>query len=197
MPQPYPANFASEHQRPLAQKRPHLLVAGITQRHNIKQGHTIAAALQQKFPGYTIVVPKVADYDYNYSKLSGTKYQVLPFEPWQQHLETLAQTTLVINTDYTQTRGRVQTDCAAVGTVSLGGNSDAQVDLFPDLVSQPDTPTEQLIEAGARLLSDQTYYHTVAKQASRRLQLYDYAPSAERLGTLVDKTRDFIDRNKV
>lgn len=184
VPQPYPVDYAAKYARPRDKKEPTILVAGVTQRQNIKQGHIIARELQKKFPAYTIIVPKVAEYDYDFTELDGANYTVLPFAKWQEHLATLAKTMLVINTDYTQTRGRVQTDCAAVGTPSLGGNSDGTADLFPDLMSQPETSTDNLISLGTRLLTDNSYYDHITTYARQALQKYDYEQSATRLRAL-------------
>jgi len=185
LPQPYPAAFVSQNLLPLEKKHQEILVAGITQRDNIVQGHEIAVALQQRFPSYRIRVPRVDSYEYDFSRLEGADYEVLPFEEWHEHVQTLAKTALVINTDYTLTRGRVQTDCAAVGTPSLGGNSDGTRDLFPDLRSEPATETGKLIDIGTRLLSDHTYYQRITTHASEQLAKYDYAESGDRLRLLV------------
>lgn len=185
MPQPYPAVFASQYAQAPEEKEKSILVAGVTQRDNITQGHIIARQLQKLFPDYIIRIPKVLDLDYNTSRLEGARYEILPFEEWREHLQTLAQTKLVINTDYTKTRGRVQTDCAAVGTPSLGGNSDGQVDLFPELASTPDMPLEELLRRGERLLRDEQYYAVITRQAAERLKKYDYGESADRIRLLV------------
>ncbi len=184
LPQPYPVDYAAQQWKPRSQKEKTILVAGVTQRENIKQGQIVARELQKKFPEYTITVPKVAEYEYDFSELAHTNYTVLPFEQWQEHLQTLAKTTLVINTDYTQTRGRVQTDCAATGTPSLGGNSDGTLDLFPELVSQPETSTETLIKTGEQLVTDEAYYHKVTTHARTALEKYNYEESAKRLQQL-------------
>lgn len=185
LPQPYPVEFASKNFLPRQEKDKTIFVAGVTQRDNIKQGQLVAKELQRQFPDYTILVPKVHDLDYDASRLEGSRYQVVPFEQWRDHLQTLAKTTLVINTDYTKTRGRVQTDCAAVGTPSLGGNSDGEIDLFPELASTPTTPTEKIIEQGKRLLSDESHYASVVEQARQELAKYSYEPSAQRLRALL------------
>lgn len=187
LPQPYPVDFAANYRQPRDKKDKTILVAGVTQRENIKQGQIVARELQKQFPAYQIIIPKVEEYDYDFSELTSAKYTVLPFEQWQGHLQTLAKTTLVINTDYTQTRGRVQTDCAAVGTPSLGGNSDGAVDLFPELVSQPETSTSDLIKLGEKLLTDGAYYENIITHARGALQKYDYERSAERLRSLAAK----------
>ncbi|MAF80520.1 hypothetical protein CL628_00750 [bacterium] len=189
LPQPYPAAFAGKQFLPLEKKHTEILVAGVTQRDNIKQGQIVARELQKKFPGYLIRLPKVDAYEYDYSELQGARYDVLPFELWRDHLKTLAETALVVNTDYTLTRGRVQTDCAAVGTPSLGGNSDGTRDLFPQLRSDSGTSTDAIIAKGIRLLSNHEYYQGVVQTAQDRLKMYDYAESAARLQLLVKKQR--------
>jgi hypothetical protein len=188
LPQPYPAIFASKNFIPLSQKEPAIFVAGVTQRDNIKKGQLIARELQKQYPDHKILIPKVHDLDYDFQNLKDTNYEILPFEAWQQHLATLAKVKLVINTDYTFTRGRVQTDCAAVGNPSVGSNSDAQIDLFPqELYSQKDTPIEGLILAAKKLLNDSTYYQTVTSTALQNLMKYEYKESAHRLQALVKK----------
>ena len=186
LPQPYPVAYASQWQKTRSEKEKKILVAGVTQRPNVQQGQIVARELQKKFPDYTILVPKVAEYDYDFTALQGARYTVLPFEQWQEHLKTLSTTMLVINTDYTQTRGRVQTDCAAVGTPSLGGNSDGSADLFPELTSDPTTTTESLIALGERLLTEDAYYEKIVSHARAALQKYDYEPSSTRLSALIN-----------
>lgn len=183
--QPYPVAFAQQHFKKRQQKNKTILVAGVTQRDNIKQGQEVAKRLQQRFPEYELLVPKVGDMEYDFTGLEGTRYRVLPFEPWQQHLETISKTMLVVNTDYTFTRGRVQVDCAAVGTPSIGANSDGQKDLFPDFMVKDCPSTDELVEQGSRLLSDPELYDKTITTASERLGRYDYEPSAERLIALV------------
>lgn len=185
LPQPYPVDYASREFLPREKKEKTILVAGVTQRENVKQGQMVARALQKKFSEYTIIVPKIPEFGYDFTALQDTTYTVLPFGRWSEHLRTLARTMLVINTDYTQTRGRVQTDCAAVGTPSLGGNSDGAMALFPELASQSDTSPDALVQLGERLLTDETYYHRATSFARQALQKYDYAQSSARLQKLI------------
>jgi len=187
LPQPYPAAFASKQFLPLEKKHTEIIVAGVTQRDNIKQGHVVAREIQKKLPHYKIRLPKVDAYEYDYTELQNAQYDILPFQDWREHLCTLAETALVINTDYTLTRGRVQTDCAAVGTPSLGGNSDGTRDLFAQLRSNPTTDTDVLIEKGIKLLTDHKYYQSIVQSAQDRLMMYDYEESAARLQLLVKK----------
>ncbi len=189
VPQIYPANFAKQHAKPQEEKDASIFVAGVTSRPNIKQGQQVAVALQKKFPDHTIYITDITGIDYDTSELENSNYKVLPFQQWREHLPTLASHKLVINTDYTKTRGRVQVDCAAVGTPSLGGNSDGEVDLFPDLISTPETSTEELIEKGLKLLTNTEYYATVVDQAEARLHKYDFEESVARLQILVKQHR--------
>lgn len=189
MPQPYPYHYARQFFKARAGKQPSILVAGVTQRPDIKKGQLIAKELQKLFPDYEIVIPKVPEFEYDEANLNGARYRLLPFEEWREHLKTLANVSLVINTDYTQTRGRVQTDCAAVGTPSLGADSDGQADLFTELASAPTTTVETLVAQGKRLLSDTAYYDKVTNDARDKLKKYDYEESAARIMALVKTYR--------
>ncbi|MEX2055176.1 MAG: hypothetical protein WD972_03250 [Candidatus Andersenbacteria bacterium] len=190
VPQPYPVEYASHHFQPREKKLKKILVAGVTQRDTITKGQLVARQLQQAFPDYTIVVPKVADLDYDATALVGSQYEVLPFEEWQQHLKTLSTVMLVINTDYTFTRGRIQVDCAAVGTPSLGSNSDAQRDLWPELAAGPQDSIETLVSLATRVLRDPTYYAAQVKHARDKLPAYNYPTSATRLASLVEVVKN-------
>ncbi len=187
MPQPYPASYAQRYFKSQSEKKRIIFVAGVTQRATIRKGHEVAKLLQQQHPEYEIQVPKLPKAEYDTSALAGSRFKVIPFEEWREHLATLARVAIVINTDYTSTRGRVQTDCAAVGTPSLGANSDGQRDLFPDLTSGSETPVATLVNLGNRLLTDTKYYQTIVTQAAERLLKYDYGESADRI-RLLDKT---------
>lgn len=185
LPQPYPVEFATQCLTPYEHKADQILVAGVTQRADIRKGQGVARLVQQQFPEYEIVIPKVPGLEYDTENLQGTRYRLLPFEEWRDHLRTLAKVKLVINTDYTYTRGRVQVDCAAVGTPSLGANSDAQADLFPSLSSKPSTTVDELADKASTLLRDRSLYTSVVATASEGIKKYNYAASAERLQQLV------------
>lgn len=184
-PQIYPAAYASQFFKPRRHKEHIIFVAGTTDRPNIPQGFLVARKLQQEFPEYTIHVTQIPGTPMDFSPLGEARYTVQPFEKWQPHLKTLSHYALTINTDYIFTRGRVQTDCAAVGTPSLGGNSDGAVDLFPELASTPETSVEELIAKGRRLLADENYYYRITQFAADRLKKYDYEESAVRLQLLI------------
>ena len=185
LPQPYPVEFASEKFKTRNNKRNIIYVAGVTDRKNIILGEVVAKKLQEKFPHYRIQMSAVEGMELDISELQGTQYDIIPFTPWQEHLEMLSKAMLVINTDYTFTRGRVQVDCAAVGTPSIGANSDGQDDLFPKLPATDATALEQLVLQGTQLLQDDSYYSEVVRTAQERLKKYSYPESKKRLEELV------------
>lgn len=185
LPQPYPVEYATERYLPRDQKDSVIFVAGVTDRPNIRKGQRVAKKLQEEFPEYTIHVTKIDDAPLDTSELSGSRFEIMPFQLWEEHLSYLAKTRLVINTDYTQTRGRVQVDCAAVGTPSIGADSDGQRDLFPDLPGNTDQTEEELFDQARRLLTDSTFYESVTRKAQERLKEYNYDKSAQRLRSAI------------
>lgn len=185
MPQPYPVQFAAKFFRERQQKSNIIFIAGVTNRDNIKKGQIVAAMIQKKFPAYRIQIVGSKDNPPDVINLAGTTYDIIPFAPWQEHLAMLSRVALVINTDYTTTRGRVQADCAAVGTISIGANSDAQDDLFPYLPADVHTPVEELVHQGEQVLTDTVYYEKIAQNAQKRLAYYDYSSSKQRLEDLI------------
>ncbi|MBI4022163.1 MAG: glycosyltransferase [Candidatus Andersenbacteria bacterium] len=189
MPQIYPVHFAAHYARPRAAKDPSIFVAGITGRPAITRGFRAAKALQAAFPHLQIRVTRIPDVSLDTSLLAGCSFDIIPFQSWREHLPWLAKQKIVINTDYTFTRGRVQVDCAAVGTPSLGANSDGQTDLFPQLAATLNTSDDELIALGRRLITDESYYQRQVDFARTRLQKYDYEQSAARLLRLVNSHR--------
>lgn len=189
LPQPYPAAYASQFFTPMSQKEKSIYVAGVPSRPSITRGFSVAQKLQQRFPGYIISFTETTADPIPAALLAGIRFAKKPFKEWREHLQHQRTVSLVINTDDTATRGRVQVDCAAVGTPSIGANSDGQKDLFPDLPATPSTTIDELVEQGTKLLQDQAYYTAVATHAQTRLAMYDYAPSRERLEVLINKYR--------
>jgi hypothetical protein len=181
--------YALKYWQDVSLKKPIILVAGVTDRPNIALGQKVAAALQTKFPHYTIHVTDTPGHEQDLSALDDANYVVQPFLPWQQQLEYLAKVHLVINTDFTKTRGRVQVDCAAVGTVSIGADSDGQVDLFPDFIASPQTSAEALINQATKLLTDNNLYQVTAAKARQRLSKYNYIASLQRVTDLFKEYR--------
>lgn len=187
VPQPYPVEFAGKNFKTHSEKQKIIYVAGRTDRYNIAKGLQVAARLQSKFPEYEIQVTKIDEPGevFDTAGLGNARYTFQPFMAWREHLAYLANCMLVINTDYTQTRGRVQADCAAVGTPSIGADSDAQVDLFPGLPAHPKQDISELLNQATHLLTSSDYYAEVVRTAGERLQRYSYTKSATRLRQLV------------
>lgn len=187
LPQPYPVSFSEQFNKSRAQKDPIIYVAGRTDRRNISKGLLAARDIQSQLPEYVIHATAIDDpgVTFDITNLKGAKFEMQTFLPWQEHLAYLASTSLVINTDYTQTRGRVQVDCAAVGTPSIGADSDGQADLFPDLPANSEQSVEELVSQGKRLLTKSTFYDSVIDKAKKQLQEYSYERSAERIKQLV------------
>ncbi len=189
MPQPYPVEFARTFHQPRASKEKIIMVAGITDRDNIKKGHLVASEIQRRLPEYLIHVTKIDGLVQDLSNLRGAKYDMLPFLPWQKHLDYLSRVALVVNTDYTQTRGRVQADCAAVGTPSIGADSDGQADLFPNLLGKKEDSVDELATQGINLLTNDSLYNNTTSLAAQRLNKYNYENSAQRFIGLVADIR--------
>ena len=185
MPQPYPVTYASSHFKSLSAKDNILFIAGVTERANIKKGQLVARQLQRRFPTLKIHVTRIAGAKLDLRALKGSKVEIQEFQPWQEHLSYLSKVRLVINTDYTFTRGRVQVDCAAVGTPSLGANSDAQHDLFPGLPGDEADSVERLLELAKPLLIENNTYNRTVNIARHELDKYNYARSAQRMKQIV------------
>lgn len=184
LPQPYPVEYARQFAKPLSTKKDIIFVAGVTDRKNVALGHVVASKLQAKFPQYEIHITDTPSYTQDLSGLKNARYKVQPFLPWQEQLNYLSGVKLIINTDFTKTRGRVQVDAAAVGTVSMGSDSDGQADLFPDFYANEVTPLQTLVDWGEKLLTDTGWYEATAQKAQDRLQKYNYQASKERLMNL-------------
>lgn len=187
VPQPYPVEYASTKYRPREKKSNIIFVAGVTGRDSITKGQIVAVQLQKLFPSYRIQMAEVPGMELDVTNLKGSTYDIIPFQVWQEHLSMLSRVALVVNTDYTQTRGRVQTDCAAVGTPSIGANSDGQDDLFPKLHAERETSIDQLVLQGKQLLTDSAYYCDIMRTAKERLEQYGYVQSKKRIEALVEE----------
>ncbi len=189
LPQPYPVQYASTFYQPRSAKKQIIFVAGVTDRPDIARGHTVAKELQRLFPAYDIHITDTPGITQDLTNLEGARYTIQPFLPWQQQLAYLSEVALVVNTDYTQTRGRVQVDCAAVGTPSIGADSDGQVDLYPHLPANFDTPAEVYIEQGKKLLTDEALYTQTAQTAMEKLAGYTYEICVDRLTDIINRSK--------
>lgn len=189
LPQPYPAAYAARFWRAGRDKDRIIFLAGETSRPDILAGHLAAAELHRWRRDCMIHVTATPGSPPNTRLLEGTPHEVIPFRPWREYLPYLSRTLLVINTDAWWTRGRVQADCAAVGTPSVGGPSDGQCELFPDLLARDVEDFRPMIQHAVRLVDDMAYYEVICARAKRRLESYSYAKTAQRFMTLVELAR--------
>ncbi len=151
----------------------------MTTRPDITRGQIVAKKLQKMMPEYSI---HVTDHpDVSTDALAGARFEKFPFRPWREQLQYIADVALVINTDYTQTRGRVQMDCAAVGTPSVGADSDGQRDVFPDLYADSNTSVDALVEQARKILNSPEDYTQIVSMAKTKLETYTYQHCADRL----------------
>ena len=190
IPQPYPVEYALQFWCPGPAKTQTLFVAGETARPDILAGHLAARAIQKQYPNLMIHVTATPGLAMNTKLLEGTRHEIMPFRLWRQHLPYLAQACLVVNTDTWWTRGRVQVDCAAVGTPSIGGPSDGQQELFPDLLVRDVEDFPTMIEYGLYLLGDLAFYQRVANRAKVRLRSYNFETTVKRFTKLVRLARE-------
>lgn len=190
LPQPYPVEFASQFWCSFPQKESTLFLAGEVTRPDILAGHLAAKEIQSKHRSLTIHVTATPGSPPNVSLLQGTKYEIISFRPWREYLTYIARVSLVLNTDTWWTRGRVQADCAAVGTPSIGGPSDGQQELFPDLLVRDVEDFTTINKYANELLGDLEFYSKVTTKARRRLQSYNFEKTIARFAKLVSLARE-------
>ncbi|MDO8512102.1 MAG: hypothetical protein Q7S57_02425 [bacterium] len=186
IPQPYPAEYAQKSWREPADKESIIFIAGETSRPDILAGHLAAKEIQRQFRDSIIHVTATPDSPLNTQLLKGTIHEIVPFRPWRQYLPYLAGVKIVLNMDTWWTRGRVQADCAAVGTASIGGPSDAQTELFPELMVRDVEDFHTAIKLGTHLLGDNSFYSETTERARHRILSYNFENTVTRFTKLVD-----------
>ncbi len=193
LPQPYPAEYAVQFRHSPQDKEPIIFIAGETSRPDIMAGHLAAKEIQRKHKNFRIHVTETPDSELNLQLLKDTIFESVPFKPWREYLPYLASVKIVINMDQWWTRGRVQADCAAIGTPSIGGPSDGQQELFPDLLVRDVEDFNTAVNLAQRLLGDESFYDMVTEKARHRVQSYNFANTVERFSRLVT----FIKENRL
>lgn len=186
IPQPYPAEYAQQNWRDLSDKESVIFIAGETSRPDILAGHLAAKEIQRHFHDSVIHVTETPNSPLNLQLLQDTLHELVPFRPWRQYLPYLAGVKVVINMDTWWTRGRVQADCAAVGTASIGGPSDGQQELFPDLLVRDVEDFNTAIELGRHLLGDASFYKKTTERAKHRLLSYNFVNTVARFTKLTE-----------
>lgn len=183
MPQPYPFDYAHAYFRPRAEKKRQIFIAGDTSRLDIVPTCLVAKEIQKRLPDVEIAA--VGSMIKNRAPLEGACVNWLPSLSWEQYLEKIAESMVVLNLDVWWTKGRVPTDAAAVGTPCVGSNADSQMELFPDLVCDDITGIAKAIEVSVRLLSDSAFYGEVAEKALSICRRYDYPHTRRRVVSLL------------
>jgi hypothetical protein len=110
----------------------------------------------------------------NQQLLSRLGYQVKQgsHSNWHEFIDMWKGSKYMLNLDPTNNFGQQATQCAALGTVMLGGFNDAHKVLYPELAL---CNLDELAVKFDRLESDQDYYNQVLNYASSKLEeLYSF-----------------------
>lgn len=198
IPQPYPYEFAKRFFKKRGEKEKIIFCAGDTNRPDNLGSQIVAKEIQKKHPRYKIVLTEMPNF--NIEPLKKANFEAVPFYPWQKQLELLSKYYLVINLDIWFTRGRVQVDCAACGTPSLGINADGQIELYPDLTCADAKDIKKIIALGDRLIEDSQFYDEMQNKAIKRLAEYSYKKTAGRIENLIqlckeNRIKEFKEQN--
>ncbi|MDD5627235.1 MAG: hypothetical protein PHW01_04490 [Patescibacteria group bacterium] len=180
-PQFYPFEYAHRFFKKREEKEKVILVAGETGRTDNFAGQFAAVQIQKKYPEFLIQVVDYPRSNIAPLETAHARFEIIPFLKWQENLKRLACFFLVINMDQTWTLGRLQADCAAVGTPSIGINANNQLEFFPKLSIPDIAGIKQGIELAEKLISDPAFYQNIQQHASAKLSENNYAKSKEKL----------------
>lgn len=184
-PQFYPFSFASQFFKKRDQKEKIILVAGETERLDNLAGQFSAIKIQKKYPEFLIQVVSYPGLNIAPLKMAEARFEIIPFLKWRENLKRLARVFMVINTDAIWTLGRLQADCAAVGTPSIGINANNQLEFFSKL-SVPDIAgAKQIFTLAEKLILDEQFYQDIQQEASDKLSENDYQKSKEKLLAII------------
>lgn len=91
---------------------------------------------------------------------------------WHNFIEMWKGSKYMLNLDPTSNFGQQATQCAALGTVMLGGHNDAHKILYPELAT---CDMDKLVELFTKLESDPIYYKEVVTYAAEKLdEVYSF-----------------------
>ena len=91
---------------------------------------------------------------------------------WHDFIEMWKGSKYMLNLDPTNNFGQQATQCAALGTVMLGGHNDAHKILYPELAT---CDMDKLVELFTKLESDPIYYKEVVTYAAEKLdEVYSF-----------------------
>jgi len=184
-PQFYPYEFARKFYKSRDQKGNSILVSGDSSRTDNLAGQYVAIQIQKKYPEILIKIVNFPGLNVAPLKMAKARFKIIPFTPWQKHLERLSRFLIVINLDNIWTLGRLQADCAAVGTPSVGLNSNNQMEMFPDLSTLDLQGINQAVILSERLIIDQEFYQRVCEQAKNKARESSYQNSKQRLKEII------------
>jgi len=184
-PQFYPFQYARQFFKKREEKEKVILVAGETERIDNLAGQFSAVKIQKKHPEFLIQAVDYPNLNVAPLKIAKARFEMIPFLKWRENLKRLANIFMVINTDAIWTLGRLQSDCAAVGTPSIGINSNNQLEFFPG-ISVPDiSGANQIFTLAEKLISDENFYCITQQKAVAKLAENDYEKSKERLEEII------------
>ena len=105
----------------------------------------------------------------NQQLLSKLNYEVKQgsHSNWHDFIQMWKASKYMLNLDPTHNFGQQATQCAALGTVMVGGHNDAHKVLYPELAT---CDTNRLVELFTKLESDPIYYKEIVDYASKKVQ---------------------------
>ena len=105
----------------------------------------------------------------NQQLLSKLNYEVKQgsHSNWHDFIQMWKASKYMLNLDPTHNFGQQATQCAALGTVMVGGHNDAHKILYPELAT---CDTNRLVELFTKLESDPIYYKEIVDYASKKVQ---------------------------
>ena len=123
----------------------------------------------------------------NQQLLSRLGYQVKQgsHSNWHEFVDMWKGSKYMLNLDPTNNFGQQATQCAALGTVMLGGLNDSHKVLYPELAT---CNIDKLVELFNRLETDTTYYKETVTYATEKLQeVYSFDVVRKQIKTLLWK----------
>lgn len=186
LPQFYPFAYAFQFFKPRKKKEKTILVAGETERTDNLAGQLVAIQIQKKYPEFLIQIVKYPKLNVAPLAMAKAHFEVIPFLEWRENLKRLSQFFLVINLDATWTLGRLQSDCASVGTPSIGLNSNNQMEFFPKLSLSDIQETREAVILAQKLIREEKFYQAVQEEAREKIDQSNYENSCKRLKEIIE-----------
>lgn len=193
LPQFYPFKFAQKFYQPASKREKTILVAGDMTRTDNLAGQLVAIQIQKKHPEFLIKIVKMQGLNLKPLQMAKARFKIIPFVPWQKNLKRIASFSFVINMDQIWTLGRLQSDCAAVGTPSIGLNANNQIEFFPRLATADIKEIDRAVALAERLIADPDFFRKVQEEAQQKIAQNSYLQSIERLYVMLKNLPKKID----